>query len=126
MKGVRGGIYREDDITPFLYHSWKGRYLVFLQPPDHAGRTQPTVKRYLIHHSVSTYVDQAADILTGMPKYRPLCLNCLHAVFAACNAGDNTCIVYNRAIKHRDRSQKQKGFTIRFPNNIISSIFDRE
>ena len=90
-------MYAGGDIAPFSYRPWKGRYLVFLQPPDHAGRTEPTVKRYLIHHGVSTYVDHAANALTGMPRYRPPCLNCLHAVFTACNAGDNTCIVYKGA-----------------------------
>jgi hypothetical protein len=53
-------------------------------------------------------------------------LHWLRAAFAARNAGDNTRIVYNRAINHPDRSQNQKDFTIRFPNNTISSIFDRE
>jgi hypothetical protein len=75
---------------------------------------------------VSNYVDQAADALTGMPRNGTLCLHWLHAAFAACNAGDSTRIVYNRAINHLDYSQNQKDFTIRFPNNTISSIFDRE
>jgi hypothetical protein len=66
------------------------------------------------------------DAAMGMPRNGTLCLNWLHAAFAACNAGDNTRIVYNRAINHLARSQNQKDFTIRFPNNTISSIFDRE
>jgi hypothetical protein len=118
-------MYREDDISPFLYHPWKGRYLVFLQPPDHAGRTQPTAKHHLIHHSVSTYIGQAADALTGMPRKGTLLWNCC-ILPCVCSAGVNTFVGHSGMGKHFALNQKQKDLIINLLETMISGILNRK